>query len=401
MAFSPVQRRDLWLLATLRAFSLAGDTIALTTLYFRLAHGGHPWAVAALSIAGSLPVVALSPVAGFLVDHVAAKPLLVIVGLYQALIAVAIGLSHGALVTIVLMGLLAVGAAVGLPCFNALVPAVSGEDALVRGQSLLQGAQGVAQVAGPAAGGFLIGALGTSWPLYVDALTFLVGALGILALATVREVTPWHERPAKEDCDLLQGFRFILHDRYLGPLVGVTVMFVLTIGTTSIADVFFLTCTLHAGATDYGFLGAIIGGGIMLGSYLVRNMKQVAMNLLVNNLVGVAAIGLIFGLVGFTQNVLEMFTLFAVGGVMIGVPNVAWGSLLALRAPNEIRGRVFAAATAAFTGAELGATALGGTLLSVLSIRTLYWASGLASILTVLVCAPIALYRARGEVQGD
>ena len=50
------RRRDLRLLALLRGVSFLGDSVALVTLYLRLAPQGHAWEIAALSIAGALPL---------------------------------------------------------------------------------------------------------------------------------------------------------------------------------------------------------------------------------------------------------------------------------------------------------------------------------------------------------
>jgi len=66
MSFTPVQRRDLTLVAVLRGVSYLGDSIALIALYLRLSHGSRAsWAIAALSIAAALPLVLLVFVIGF------------------------------------------------------------------------------------------------------------------------------------------------------------------------------------------------------------------------------------------------------------------------------------------------------------------------------------------------
>ena len=78
MTFSSVQKRDLTLVAILRGVSYLGDAIALVALYLRLAHGAHAsWAIASLSVAAALPLVVLSPISGFIIDHTPVKRLLV------------------------------------------------------------------------------------------------------------------------------------------------------------------------------------------------------------------------------------------------------------------------------------------------------------------------------------
>ena len=91
MTFSPVQRRDLTLVAILRGVSYLGDSIALIALYLRLSHGSHAsWAIAALSIAAALPLVLLSPISGFIIDHTPVKRLLVILCLFEGTVSVGI-----------------------------------------------------------------------------------------------------------------------------------------------------------------------------------------------------------------------------------------------------------------------------------------------------------------------
>jgi MFS family permease len=177
VAFTPVQRRDIRLLAGLRGVTYFGDSMALVTLYLRLAPIGHAWAVAALSIAGTLPLVVLAPVAGHVVDHVPAKRLLTRLGLVEAAICLGIGHWHSMTVTLLLMLALSTCVAFSFPGYSALVPTVAGEDNISRAQGLMQAAQGGAAVLGPITGGLLVGWTGQSWPLFLDAGCYLVAAL--------------------------------------------------------------------------------------------------------------------------------------------------------------------------------------------------------------------------------
>jgi len=116
VALAPAQRRDLSLVALLRGFSYLGDAVALIALYLRLAHGNDAsWGIAAISIAAALPLVVLSPIAGFVVDHFALKRLLVALCLCEAVVCAGIGLWHGRLVTIGLMALLSCFVAFSFP----------------------------------------------------------------------------------------------------------------------------------------------------------------------------------------------------------------------------------------------------------------------------------------------
>ncbi|MHB1089315.1 MAG: MFS transporter, partial [Acidimicrobiales bacterium] len=246
MAFSKSQRHDVRLLALFRGASYLGDTIALIALFLRLAPLGHAWAVAALAIAGSLPLVALAPLAGHIIDHHPAKRLLVVTGLFEALVCVGIGLWHGVVVTLVLMFALSSLVAFSMPGYAALVPTLAGEENIERSQGLVQSAQGIAGVAGPALGGLLVGWSGQSWPLYIDAASFAIAALATTLLHHDRRPSPRSGIEALESRRLLAGAGFVWHDKVLRPIVVAVMVFMLSLGMVNVAEVFFATSTLHA-----------------------------------------------------------------------------------------------------------------------------------------------------------
>ncbi len=86
-----------------------------------------------------------------------------------------------------------------------------------------------------------------------------------------------------------------------------------------------------------------------------------------------------------------VFPLLAVTGVAAGVVNVAMATLLAVSTPDALRGRVFAAAGALFTSAEIGSMALGGVLLSSLAPRTIFQLAGVIATFSVLLVGSLEL----------
>src|SRR5581483_5101080 len=68
---------------------------------------------------------------------------------------------------------------------------------------------------------------------------------------------------------------------------------------------------------------------------------------------------------------------FSLGGVAHGAKNVLLRTLIHERAPEGLRGRVFAAYNGARNGAELGALVLGGIVVSQAGARSALLAAGL------------------------
>jgi MFS family permease len=69
----------------------AGDGLAMVALASRVYQGSHAsWAVAAVFLAISLPITALAPVAGLLLDRLRPRPVLVTAAAAQAVVALAL-----------------------------------------------------------------------------------------------------------------------------------------------------------------------------------------------------------------------------------------------------------------------------------------------------------------------
>jgi len=395
VAFSKSQRHDVRLLALFRGASYLGDTIALIALFLRLAPLGHAWAIAALAIAGSLPLVALAPLAGRTIDHQPAKRLLVITGLLEALICAGLGLWHGLAATLGLMLALSSCVAFSLPGYTALIPTLAGEENIERSQGLVQSAQGIAGVAGPALGGLLVGWSGQSWPLYIDAMSFALSALATTLLHHDRRPSARSEIESIESKRLLGGASFVWHDDVLRPIIVAVMVFMLSLGMVNVAEVFFATATLHASALGYGLIGTSFGAGTILGSLASSRWRLGQVRLVKYVLVAIVIVGVLIGAGGLVTHIAMMYPLLFAAGVLVGAVNVMYNTLFIKRTPEPIRGRVFAASGAMFTASEVCATALGGVVLTLLAPRTVLQLAGGLSALSIVAIGPFALRASR------
>jgi MFS family permease len=396
MTYSSVQRRDLALVAVLRGVSYLGDAIALIALYLRLAHGSHAsWAIASLSIAASLPLVVLSPISGFIIDHTPVKRLLVVLCFFEGVVCIGIGLWHGRIVTIGLMALLSCFVAFSFPGYSALVPKIAGEDNLTSANSTMQSVQGIAAVAGPGLGGLLVGLLGQSWPLYFDAISFGLGAIATWFLVTDRRPDPGVERPKKGERDFGAGMRILFADGVLRPLVITFVVFLLALIMINVAEVFFITRTLHSTALVYGLIGTSFGVGNVVGAVGSAKIKQHDVSLARASLVSCIVIAIATGLIGLARHVGYLFPILLVLGTAVGVVNVAMTTLMTMRTPEAKRGQMFAASSAVFTSAEILGTVFGGLILTVVAPRTVFQLAGVVTTVFVIVFGPLALRATR------
>lgn len=169
--------------------NLALQTVVLVTL------GGSAVQVGWLNSARLLPYLLLGLVVGALVDRARRRPVLVATDLAQAGLLALVPLAWVLdvlsfpllLVVVVLFGTASlVNAAASMSFVPRLVP----RDRLQPAHARLDGADAVAQTAGPALAGVLIRLLGAPLAVVVDAATYLFSAVMMASLKDVEEPAP-------------------------------------------------------------------------------------------------------------------------------------------------------------------------------------------------------------------
>jgi MFS family permease len=265
----------------------------------------------------------------------------------------------------------------------------------------MQSVQGIAAVAGPGLGGLLVGLLGQSWPLYFDSISFGLGAIATWFLVTDRRPDPGVERPKKGERDFGAGMRILFADGVLRPLVITFVVFLLALIMINVAEVFFITKTLHSTALMYGLVGTSFGVGNVVGAVGSAKIKQHDVSLAQASLVSCIVIAVATGLIGLADHVGYLFPILLVLGTAVGVVNVALTTLMTMRTPEAKRGQMFAASSAVFTSAEILGTVFGGLVLTVIAPRTVFQLAGVVTTVFALVFGPLALRATRSAKNSE
>src|SRR5690349_21369025 len=294
--------RDIRLVLPARALSYAGDSIAMIALMLRVSDGHGPAAVTALLLAFAVPTVAMIPFAGRIVDGYDSRTVLVWAGLLQVVAGVGLAFVHDLVPTLALVCVLQVGQAVAGPAWGALIPRIVGEELVGRTTGTSQALIGVATLAGSAAGGVLVGSIGSRGALLVDASTFLVLAFVAQLVRTRRRPEPGS---AAQKGGVMAGLRVILGDDLLRILVPALWVFVVVGEAVNVVEVFLITGELGLGPALYGAAGAATGLGAIAGSaYTARLGSDRARSRAV--IAGMAAIGASSVLMGLAGNVVTL-----------------------------------------------------------------------------------------------
>ena len=360
---------------------------------------GSALAISALIFALWGPVVFASGLAGTIVDRFENRRILIVVSLAQAAVVAAMLAGVDQLWALLpLMVLLGCGVAVSQPAEFALVPAAAEPDIdATRANGAMETARAIGFTAGPVVGGALGAAGLLRLALAINALSFLVVAGAAVLLRARRQPQPADAADATDAARPVRardGFVFLVRQRDLAITLGGAVAALLVFSMSATAEPFFVTGVLGAGNLAYGVLLTSWTVGMAVGSaglaHRVSRAHLAAGALLAVVLQGLGIAG------GALSTVLGMALVgFTFGGVAHGVKNVLLRTLIHERAPESMRGRVFAAYNGARNGAELGALALGGIAVGAFGARAALLAAGLGPAAIGAACLLLLITRRR------
>ena len=390
-------RYTLRLASVLQAVIAAGDGLAMVALASRVYQGSHAsWAVAAVFLAITIPITALAPLAGLLLDRLPARPVLVAAAAAQAVVALALIGVSGVGPVLVLAAGFGVCAAVLQPGLGAIVPQLVGpadpadpadpaapadpahQAAVTRANGYLQAATWGGFTVGPLLAAALIAAGGTGLALAGVAGVYALGTAGLQVLPLAPRAAAGGPAGMGKDgfvSQLTAGLRFLRDDTDAGLLVLVVGVMVAFANMAVVVEVAFAETVLRAGPTGYSVLVAAWTAGMLAGT--LAGGRLPGRWLVVTTLAGTLATGLGVALAGAAASIWQAAAAYAFGGLANGMEVVATRSFLNQRAPTQVAGRVFAVYSGVLFGAaSLGMAAAGGLLSSLNPRLVLFLAGG-------------------------
>ncbi len=226
--------------------------------------------VGALALATRAPSVLLAPAAGQLADRFDRRRVGIAANLIQAAAAAALavlaaaGLA-GAWVILGLTFALGCGFALGLPAQLALIPFLAPAERLSQAVALNSVGINVARLAGPAVGGLLLASVGATACFALNAVSF---AAVVVALMVVR---PRAAPPRQGSSTIRTGLDHARRDPAIRRLlIGMAVFTGMASSIQELAPV--IAENVGAGPTGLGLLLGAMGGGGVLGAWLLERL---------------------------------------------------------------------------------------------------------------------------------
>ena len=380
-------RYALSLAVILQTLISAGDGLAMVALASRVYQTSHAsWAVASVFLAVTVPITALAPVAGMLLDRLSPRPVLIAAAAAETVVALALTLLTG---TGAILGLsLGFGLCAALlqPGLGVIVPQLAGRAGVTRANGSLQAATWGGFTVGPLLAGVLTAAGGTGLALGAVAAVYGLGAVGLRALPLAAgpaglagaDAGAPGSQAGSLGRQVSAGLRFLRADREAGLLVLVVAVMVAFGNLASVAEVAFAEGVLKAGPSGYSVLVAAWTAGMLGGTLAGGRVRR--RRLAVATLAGTVIAGTGVALAGGAVTLWQAAAAYGIGGLANGVEVVTTRSFLNHRVPAAISGRVFALYSGVLFGAASVGMAAAGALLAPLNPRAVLVIAGTGAI---------------------
>jgi MFS family permease len=382
-----------------------GNSIVMITIpWLILEETGSPAFAGLVAAISALPGLLISPIGGWLVDHIGRRSVSIGADLLSAVAVVAFpivaltsGLSSSTILVIAVIG--AIFDPAGYTARKTLLADVAkaSEIKLDRLNGIHEGFMGVSWILGPAIGAALISNVGAVNSFWVAGGLFIFAALTIAFLRVGnlgKEARDLAEKMGeKSDRSLRVGFQILWRDKLLRTL---------TIAILVIAAVYLPTETLVLPAyfeeqnnpAGLGIVISALAAGSTIGSF---GYGWISARMSRKNLVRATLIGTAVSIIPMA--LLPPLPLFLLAAFLLGL---SWGpfnpletSLIQQRVPADQQGRVFGVQTAVFYAAPPLGMVLAGLSVESFGVSTTYIV--LAAILSVTAILALLTKSLRSE----
>ena len=337
-----LRQRDFGLFWLSLLFSAVGSQISTVAVAWQVYEiTNSPFQLGLTGLFRALPVMILSLPGGVLADRMDRRKLLIVTQSLAALLALALGLltSTDQVRVWHIYAVTFLSGAVGIfdaPARTAMIPALVSAEQLASAYALNITWRQIATLAGPFAGGVVIGALGISMAYYIDALSFFAV---IICLAFMRrQVKPARDQKESPLQSVRAGFNFIRENSVILGLMSMDTC-VQFFGAYRSMMPAFARDILGTGPAGLGALlgvpalGALAGSGIVLAAGNPRRKGRLIIGVTLLYTIGLVCFALSRSL---TLSLVIVFCL----GLVDAVGETLRDTLVQLTTPDRMRGRV-------------------------------------------------------------
>jgi MFS family permease len=398
---APLRHRDYRLLVGGLSVSLLGDGLFLVALAWQVyTLSDAPTALATVGIAMTVPTIVCLLIGGAVSDRYDRRLVMLVADIARAIVLAALAALAvtGALKLWELLLIAVVyGAATAFfnPASDALVPRLLPPDALAQANSLDQLIRPLAlRLAGPAVGGLLVGAVGAGWAFGLDAASFAISVVALLAMSPApgrpAPVAPGSRSGVRE---ITAGLRYVRSHAWLwATLVSAAVAYLLFMGPTEVLLPYVVKHRFADGATDLGLIFAAGGLGSLACALAIGQLGLPRRSITFMYGVWTFATLAVAGY-GLSNRLWGLMLASVIFNTLETAGTIAWATAKQRHVPSDLLGRVSSLDWLISIGLLPLSYALTGPISAGLGARTTLIGAGVLG--AIVTCVPVLSRRVR------
>jgi MFS family permease len=354
---------------------------------------GSPFYLGVVGFARAVSMIVLPPMGGVIADRVSRLQFLKVTQVASFLLALllAILVSTGLVQVwqiIALSFLTGVVSAFDQPTRQALVPDLVRREDLTSAIALNSAAWQGAGLFGPALAGLTVALIGLSGAFYANAISYLAVVVAVFLMRGVPERAGGRPRRGLFD-DLFEGLRYVRATQVV--LVLLLMAAVTSVFGKSYQQLLpvFAKDTLSVGTSGLGFLMSAPGAGTLVGASLLAWAGDIRRK----GVLLYAAMLLFSGFIiafTFSRSFAASMALLFLSGVAATTFSILLTTMLQLRVPGQMRGRVLSLITVAMQGLSPLGAVMTGAIATATGTPPAVALTAAVIVIAVLVALPLA-----------
>ncbi|MEO8469179.1 MAG: MFS transporter [Chloroflexota bacterium] len=375
--------------------------------------GAGPREMAFIVVSGSVAILLVGLFAGALVDRVRRRPLLIWTDVIRAALLFSIPVAHvaGSLGMEQLYLVVFIEACLGAlfdSAYPAYVPSLIGIERVVDGNSKLATSSSLAEIGGPGLAGLLVQIFSAPFAILVDAVSFLVSAITLIAIRSPEPARPLRASSTSVRREIIEGLDLVRRHPVLRPIALRSVLAHTAGSFYGVLYTIYLIQDLHLTPFLLGLVISAGGVGSLVGSLVAaRVINRFGLGpSLISTTIAASIVGV---LVPLAQGPVILATAMVFLPQLLGdglqtIEGVAEISLIQGLSPEHVLGRVNATLEVLSHGIAypIGAL-LAAAVAEAIGVRAgiaIGWA-GMAISILLLVRSPLPRVRRITDVVAD
>jgi MFS family permease len=348
-----LRNRSLLIIGTAESVSGIGDWVTMMAVFAMIVFrgGGNVTESSGVFLAGLVPTLLASPVAGWLCDRLDRKGLMIGSQLLSGLAISGLIFTTRLDLIYALLALQAISYAIMMPARQAAVPDIVPPEDLTRANALLQQLSSIIKIGGPMLAGSVLAVLDPHRAIILDVISFALSA----AILTRLPALPPHREPAQAAvagegpavAPVARTVLTVLRDSgYLRLLFAVISLAVIVIIGLDVMSSIVIRDVLRGNEGLFGVVIGLVGLGSVgasAGLLLAKGNRNLWRNVMVGILLMACMPGALAAVIrvgGGTAGTIVVIVGCLVGGVGNGLINVQVPTLIQQLSPPEMLGRL-------------------------------------------------------------